>query len=647
MPKYTCQKCLKDFTQKSHYDKHLKKKNPCQNNKEKLELIVEEKVEKILENKFNISDKKLNQNQNENKIINNKELNNMAEESNVEKNKFVENEIIIKKINNTNNFIENINQELHNNGINVDLRFKILIDILNYIFNKKIITNKDYKKVEKNIENMIKNVYIEKNEIYQKVFMFYGSQISNNKIKLNQYYTPITIGEFISSLCIENKKSLDPACGTGDLIINYNGFIDLWDISKEVVKLTKLNFNLKNKKKYNIKCLDAFKNNDNNIYQYVFLNPPFGVKTVIKDQKILDNYTLGKNLKKQEIGILFIERSINLLKEDGIAFIILPNGYLGNSNNNNINLRKYLLKYRIIAIIELPSNTFSRSGTGVSTSLLIIQKKEMKTNYNIFVYKIKNIGYILNKKNTPYKYKKNAGKYILVNNKPVLDNDFTMCKKLLNYFIIKNNISNMNIKNTKKIYKINTIFTGNLDNNLILDIKRYINDYINVKKIANENNFNCIKDYIEPNIKNIKIDKYKKYLYLDLKQVNTPIYIKNNYLYGYELPSRAKISVKKNDIIISKLKGKIKFTIIFDEKNIICSTGFHLLRPKDEKCLIIIFGNLFHKNFKIQHNSLCTGSIMEGITNNDINNIYINKNIDENKYKNIYNSLKTINKELS
>lgn len=77
MPKYICQRCLKVFSQKSHYDKHLEKKNPCQNNKEKLELIVEEKVEKILENI--ISENKLNENKNE--IINNKKINNMTEES--------------------------------------------------------------------------------------------------------------------------------------------------------------------------------------------------------------------------------------------------------------------------------------------------------------------------------------------------------------------------------------------------------------------------------------------------------------------------------------------------------------------------------------------------------------------------------------
>jgi DNA adenine methylase len=41
MPKYTCDTCLKDFSQKSHFDKHKKNKKPCQDNKSKIETIVE------------------------------------------------------------------------------------------------------------------------------------------------------------------------------------------------------------------------------------------------------------------------------------------------------------------------------------------------------------------------------------------------------------------------------------------------------------------------------------------------------------------------------------------------------------------------------------------------------------------------------
>ena len=41
MPKYNCEHCLKEFSQKSHYNKHLNKKYPCQDNKEKIEKVVE------------------------------------------------------------------------------------------------------------------------------------------------------------------------------------------------------------------------------------------------------------------------------------------------------------------------------------------------------------------------------------------------------------------------------------------------------------------------------------------------------------------------------------------------------------------------------------------------------------------------------
>ena len=115
-------------------------------------------------------------------------------------------------------------------------------------------------------------------------------------------------------------------------------------------------------------------------------------------------------------------------------------------------------------------------------------------------------------------------------------------------------------------------------------------------------------------------------------------------LYGYELPSRAKLAVRKHDIILSKLKGKITFTMILsDESNIVASNGFCLLRPKDYQSGLIIFANLFSSDFHIQHNSLCTGSIMETISESDIEKIHIDENIDAQKYENIINALIVIN----
>ena len=60
MPKYTCERCLKEFSQKSHYDKHQNKKKSCQDNKGKIEEIVENII----------INKKLIQNNQENVSIN-------------------------------------------------------------------------------------------------------------------------------------------------------------------------------------------------------------------------------------------------------------------------------------------------------------------------------------------------------------------------------------------------------------------------------------------------------------------------------------------------------------------------------------------------------------------------------------------------
>ena len=48
MPKYTCDRCLKDFSQKSHYDKHNKRKTPCQDNTGKIEEVVKTIINKKL-----------------------------------------------------------------------------------------------------------------------------------------------------------------------------------------------------------------------------------------------------------------------------------------------------------------------------------------------------------------------------------------------------------------------------------------------------------------------------------------------------------------------------------------------------------------------------------------------------------------------
>ena len=636
MVNYSCEKCGKEFSQKGHYTKHLNKKNTCV-----VESKVKEMLDKSIEEKLENMKLLVNNNDNYKKEV--KE--NIITEEPVSK---TMNNYLQKIIKKNDAIVNEINQLLHNEGIEFSKRLEIIIGLINNKFNNVKLKLAINNVLRNKINDVLEIIIVDKHELIQKIFMFYGSKTL--KIELDQFYTPITIGSFINSLCIPGKKMIDPACGTGDLLINYDGDITLWDVSPEVIDICRFNYKL-NSKEYNIECVNSIKSydKDNGLYDYGCVNPPFGTSTLITDKNLLNKYKLGCNKVKEEIGILFIERTINLLKDDGIAFIILPNGYLGNSSKNTKQLREYLLSYRIISIIELPNNTFSRSGTGVSTSMVIIQKHKMKMPYNIIIKKIINIGYILNKKNTPYKYKKYNGDYVLKDDKPIIDNDFIDYFNEMLYFINNEKIINLLQKpyEIKKNIDIDIVNTAKLQND-ILDINRYLSIYTNILNKHISMNSNTIKNYIIPNASGkFDIIEDKEYIYLDIKQITTPIYSKNNLIYGYDLPGRAKIMLKKNDIIISKLKGKITFTIILnDEDNIICTNGFTLLRPKDYKSAIIIFANLFSYEFKIQHTSLCTGSIMAGISDNDIKNIYIDNYINLSKYESLINALKIINLEL-
>jgi DNA (cytosine-5)-methyltransferase 1 len=48
MGKYSCEKCARTFSQKSHYDKHLTRKNPCEIQTDKIKALIDKAVEEKL-----------------------------------------------------------------------------------------------------------------------------------------------------------------------------------------------------------------------------------------------------------------------------------------------------------------------------------------------------------------------------------------------------------------------------------------------------------------------------------------------------------------------------------------------------------------------------------------------------------------------
>lgn len=541
--------------------------------------------------------------------------------------------------------INQINQLFHNKGVKQEERFTLLMVLLEK--NKNNIVDEKFN----DVLILVNSLDYTNSDLIQEIFMTIGSKYT--KFNLDQFYTPLTVSKFISRFMEtgDDKNAIDPAGGTGDLLLFYKGNKTIWDIDDKALNLCKFNYDLNKQSNYNLVCknsLESFEDGEA-MYSYSVMNPPFGSNTIVTDENILNKFELGKGKKKQEIGILFLELGLKLLKENGILFIIVPAGYVGNGNKICGEMRDLILKNRLIASISLPENTFKRSGTGVNTYLLIIQKNSLPLQepYNILISSINNIGYNLTKKETPLKYKivKESGEIIFdQKGKPILDNDFDDLYDSLCSFVKDNKILGTKILDIEagSQYVYEYINTKSLSLN-ILDIKRYLRSYLdvidNLKSLGAVKLNSLCKIITAPT----KIEKKKLYKYIDISEINSPLYGYKS-LYGWELPSRAKYTLQKYDILVSKLEGTMSYCVILDDNdNYISTNGVTVIRPNNLNALYVLFSNIMSMAFRYQHKAYLTGSIMASLSDDDIGEFLIdNKTVDINTTKKILETLEAL-----
>ena len=77
MVKYSCERCGKEFSQKSHYDSHNRRKTPCENNADKIKALVDKAVEEKVKETLKELNNKLSVN-NEVNLCNNKIIKNKS-----------------------------------------------------------------------------------------------------------------------------------------------------------------------------------------------------------------------------------------------------------------------------------------------------------------------------------------------------------------------------------------------------------------------------------------------------------------------------------------------------------------------------------------------------------------------------------------
>lgn len=256
--------------------------------------------------------------------------------------------------------------------------------------------------------------------------MFEGFLDAGVKQSEGQFFTPMPIVKFIinslplEEIIVKNEqppKAIDYACGAGhfltELARQLKPLVDqfkkanvteyyrnITGIEKEyrLSKVAKVSTFMYGQDQINIIYADALaKNNElqNGTYNILVANPPYSVKGFLETLKhtdrkafelfgIIDEKAIITN---NSIETFFIERAKQLLAPDGVAAIILPSSVLSNDAQLYRQARQILLQhFHIIAIAELGSGTFGKTGTNTVT-LFLKRRKQNPSEAEHYLYR--------------------------------------------------------------------------------------------------------------------------------------------------------------------------------------------------------------------------------------------------------------------
>jgi len=251
---------------------------------------------------------------------------------------------------------------------------------------------------------------------------------------LGQFFTPREIVEFMVDMVEPKRRHLiiDPACGSGGFLITcmdrvFDDIDELYrqrgldnpkrekwrfatqylygtDLNERMTWVAKMNMVMHGDGHGGIVTHDGLRDSERiepildivkkrGGFDIVLTNPPFGSK--IKNQDTLARYELGKGRKSQLTEVLFIERCLKLLMPGGMLAIVVPDGVLSNITLKYV---RDFIDQNVIwkAIISLPQETFVTYGSGMKTSLLFLQKKDIEGELKqgkVFMAIAENVGY--------------------------------------------------------------------------------------------------------------------------------------------------------------------------------------------------------------------------------------------------------------
>jgi len=259
-----------------------------------------------------------------------------------------------------------------------------------------------------------------------------------------QYFTPREVIAFAVALLKPTATDviLDPACGSGGFLLHALDAIvqeadehferdtarhlTHWrdfarshlfgiEINEEIARVAKMNMIIHEDGHSNVIRHDALapvetatRRNPGFVqegFSLVLTNPPFGAQVTATQAPWLGEYELGsarastgsvRARRAQRTEILFVERIFDYLKPGGRAAVILPDGVLSNASSQYV--RDFIIdRFRLLAVVSLPTTAFSHFGTTVKASILFLRKRmlgeEVQDSEEVFLAAAESVGY--------------------------------------------------------------------------------------------------------------------------------------------------------------------------------------------------------------------------------------------------------------
>lgn len=477
-----------------------------------------------------------------------------------------------------------------------------------------------------------------------------------------QFFTPEPVIDFCVAMMQPKPEEtfIDPACGSGGFLMSALKYLQTnnqnldtaktvsqnifgLDINRSIARIAKMKLLLEANGRTNILCTNSLEDLDSiklslgqkNGFDLVLTNPPFGAK--ITQPSVLSKFALGhkwgnQNSKfyqtktvyaNQNAEILFIERCLQLLKEGGRMAIVLPNG---NFENPSLDYLRYYIKQKakVLAIVNLPQETFIPFGTGVKTSLLFLEKdsKNEVKQYPIFFGRVTKLGYQGNKNGTPVYQKDKYGQIVKDKNRqPIIDEDFSAIIEEYKTF-----------QQGKKVETENAFSIQFNELNGRFDYDFYSPE--NRKMFSNLKNVETVRlgdicEIVKTKSKKLK-DPNLTLEYVELSDINTHSYeIINSTTYQvHELPSRASYEIQQGDIITAIAGNSVgtrkhaTALVADDFAESICTNGFRVLRNfKIDSYYLLYY--LKSEMFLKQMFMYRTGAAIPNVSDIDLANIII------------------------